>query len=88
MNITQEGYKNKVKNKLFSCLCERESGSSWETLLDSIIIEWMGLPEASRTIDYYMISHKLMSCRYLSYKYFRKTIFDIMNLLTDLDMED
>lgn len=79
-----EGYTNKMKNKLFGCLCERENGREWESYLDSILVELAGVPEESRTIEFYTIYFKLSSCRYLSYKYFRKTIFDIMSSLDRL----
>jgi hypothetical protein len=81
MNAVSEGYNNKLKNRLFSCLCERESEGEWEACLDSIIIEFMGVPEKERTINYYIIFYKLNSCKYLSYKYFRKNIFEVMSLL-------
>lgn len=81
MKAVEEAYINKLKNKLFGCLCERESGRDWEPFLDSILIELMGWEENKKTIDYYIIFYKLSSCRYLSFTYFRKTIFDVMNLL-------
>lgn len=82
MNGAQEGYVNKIKDKLFSCLREREKGGDWETLLDSILVELMGIEEDKRSINYYTIFYKLSSCRYLSYKYFRIAIFDVMALLS------
>lgn len=81
MKAVEEAYINKLKNKLFGCLCEREGGRDWEPFLDSILIELMGWEEKDKTIDYYIIFYKLSSCRYLSFTYFRKTIFDVMNLL-------
>lgn len=80
----QEGYLNKLKNKLFGCLCEREKNAEWEAFLDSILVELQGIPESSRSIDFYVIYYKLNSCRYLSYKFFRKTIFDVMNILDNM----
>lgn len=81
MQEYKEGYYNKLKNRLFGCLCEREAEREWESCLDSILIEMMGFPEAERGISFYTIYYKLSSCRYLSYKYFRKTIFDVMGML-------
>ena len=77
----KEGYNNKFKNKLFGLLCEYEKNRDWDKFLDTIFIELMGVPEEKRTINYYILSHKLSSLRYLSYKFFRSTIFDCMNLL-------
>lgn len=79
--MLNEGYLNKIKNKLYICLCEREANKDWQKNLDSIIIEFMGFPDEQKTINYYIIMYKLNACRYLSFEYFRKTIFDVMNLL-------
>lgn len=78
----KEGYNNKLKNKLFGLLCEREKGREWEKFLDSILIELMGYGEDSKTINYYTLFYKLSTLRYLSYNYFRTTIFDCMDLIS------
>jgi hypothetical protein len=80
-NPVKEGYYNKLKSKLFGLLCEFEKGREWEKFLDSIIIEVSGFPEEEKTINYYILYHKLASLRYLRYEYFRTTIFDCMDLL-------
>lgn len=79
-----EGYNNNLKNRLFGLLCEREKEGEWEKFLDSILIELMSYPEESRTINYYRLFTKVSSLRYLSYKYFRTTVFDSMSLLSKL----
>lgn len=76
----KQAYRDKMKNKLYGLLREREKNGEWERFLDSILIELMGYKESSKTIDYYTLYYKLNSCRYLSYKYYRQTIFDCMNL--------
>ncbi len=81
----EEGYRNKLKNKLFGLLCEREKDGEWERYLDSIQIELAGIPEEKRTINYLIVSYKINTLRYLSYEYFRKTIFDCMSLLSKGD---
>lgn len=81
MEPAREGYLNKLKNKLFGLLCEYEKGREWEKFLDSIIVELYGFNEEEKTINYYVLFYKLSSLRYLSYKYFRTTIFDCMDLL-------
>lgn len=72
----------KLKNQLYGLLCEYEKGRDWEAFLDSILIELMGYPEEDKTAIYYVLYHKVSSLRYLSYKYFRTTIFDCMNILS------
>lgn len=80
-----EGYNNKLKNKLFGLLCEYEKDGDWESFLDSIIIELNDFSEENRTINYFILLNKINSLRYLRYEYFRKTIFDCMNLLSKGD---
>ena len=81
----QEGYNNKLKSQLFGLLCEFEKNREWEAFLDSIIIELLGYEESQKTINYYKLFHKVSSLRYLSYKYFRTTIFDCMNLISKVN---
>ena len=77
----KEAKDNKLKNKLFGLLCEFEKGREWEKFLDSILIELQGFDEDEKTINYYILYHKLSSLRYLRYEYFRTTIFDCMGLI-------
>jgi len=81
-SLVEEGYANRLKNKLFGLLCEFEKNGEWESFLDSITIELMGIPEEERTINYLTLMHKISTLRYLKYEYFRKTIFDCMNLIS------
>lgn len=83
-----EGYHNKLKSQLYGLLCEYERGRDWEGFLDSILIELEGFKEEEKTIYYFSLYHKLSSCRYLSYKYFRKTIFDCMSLLSKIGEQE
>lgn len=78
----KEAYNNKLKSKLFGLLCEYEKGREWEKFLDSILIELMGYDESEKTINYYILFHKLSSLKYLRYEYFRSTIFDCMGLIS------
>ena len=80
----KEGYSNKLKNKLFGLLCEFEKDREWEKFLDSILIELQGFDEDEKTINYYILYHKIASLRYLKYEYFRTTIFDCMSLLSNM----
>ena len=77
-----EGYKSKLKGRLYGLLCEKEKNGEWEKFLDSIIIELYGFEPEERTINYYTLFHKISSLRYLRYEYFRSTIFDCMSLLS------
>ena len=56
-----EGYVNRLKNKLFGLLCEFEKNGEWEKFLDSILIELLGVPEESRTINFFTLYYKISS---------------------------
>ena len=79
-DVTFDGYKNKLKGRLYGLLCEKEKDGEWEKFLDSIIIELTGL--GANSINWWPLMVKLNSLRYMSYDYFRKTIFDCMALLS------
>jgi hypothetical protein len=85
MKITitvQDVLSARLKSQLYGLLCEYEKDRDWTAFLDSIIIELIGIPEEEKTASYYILFHKISSLRYLSYKYFRTTIFDCMNLIS------
>ena len=82
----RESYKEKMKNKLFGLLRERERGGEWEKYLDTILIELAGYNENSKTIEYYTLFYKLSMLRFLSFKYYRKTIFECMNLFDRVEV--
>lgn len=75
---------NKLKSELFGLLCEYEKNRNWERFLDSILTELLSIEEERKTPTYYKLYSKISSLRYLSYKYFRATIFDCMNLATKI----
>ena len=85
--FVKEGYKDKMKNKLYGLLREREKDGEREKYLDTILIELQGYDDNNKTIDYYTLYSKLSSCRYLSFKYYRKTIFECMNLFDRIDVQ-
>ncbi len=58
MDITKEGYRNKIKSRLFGLLCEKEKNGEWEKFLDSILIELMGYDDNKKTIEYYSLFNK------------------------------
>ena len=78
-----DGYINKLKGRLYGLLCEKEKDGEWEKFLDSIVIELLGL--SGNSINWWNLIGKLSALRYLSYEYFRKTVFECMNLLGKLE---
>lgn len=85
-DVTFDGYKNKLKGRLYGLLCEKEKNGEWEKFLDSLVIELTGL--GANSINYWSLIGKLNSLKYLSYEYFRKTIFECMNLVSGLGVPD
>ena len=85
-DVMFDGYKNKLKGRLYGVLCEREKNGEWEKFLNSIIIELEGL--RGNSINWWSLMGKLNSLRFLSYDYFRKTIFECINLVGDLEMPE
>jgi hypothetical protein len=77
-------YSEKIRSELFGLLCEYEKNRNWERFLDSILVELLDIEESKKNVTYYKLYSKLSSLRYLSYKYFRTTIFDCMNLVTQI----
>lgn len=79
-------HKEVFKNRLYGLLCEREKDGSWEEFLDNILLDLTNFSEEKRSYEYYMLVSKISACRYLSYKYYRKTIFECMNLIDRMDV--
>lgn len=88
MSEMRTGYTNKLKNKIFGCLCAREEGKAWEGCLDNILMEMIGIPEEERGINFYIVYYKLSASRYFEYKYFRKVIFEVLSVLSGMWGDD
>ena len=85
-NITFDSYKNKLKGRLYGLLCEREKDGEWEKFLDQLTIELQGL--GANSINWWQMMGKVHMLKYLSYEYFRKTVFECMNLVGGLEFPD
>ena len=79
-----EGYYNKLKGRIYGSLCEKEKEGSWEKFLDTIIRELMGLSDVDKAINFWRLIGSLSALRYLNYEYFRKTIFECINIVGEL----
>lgn len=84
---TFEGYKNKLVGRLYGLLCEKEKKGEWEKFLNTIILELNGLEEAD-SINYWALMGKLHSLQPISYEQFRKTVFECMNLIKGLNIDN
>ncbi len=85
-NVFFDGYCSKLKGRLYGLLCEREKNGEWEKFLDSILVELYGFKNNS--INWWSLIGKLSMLRFLSYEYFRKTIFECMSLIGKLEEPD
>ena len=85
-DVTFEGYRDKLKGRIYGVLCEKEKNGEWEKFVDSIINELMGLQ--GNSINWWPLIGKLSALRYMSYEYFRKTIFECLNLVGGLEEPD
>lgn len=85
-NVFFDGYCSKLKGRLYGLLCEREKNGEWEKFLDSILVELYGFKNNS--INWWSLIGKISMLRFLSYEYFRKTIFECMSLIGKLEEPD
>ena len=83
-----EGYYNKLQGRLYGLLCEREKGGAWEKFLETILLELYGREKIDKTINYWPLIGKLCELKYLDYQYFRKTIFECINLVKELSANE
>ena len=75
LSETYGAYLNKMKNRLYGLLCEREKGGEWEKFLDTIVIELLGQKEELNSINYWSLLGKGQSLRFLSFKNRSSKIF-------------
>lgn len=83
-----DGYYNKLQGRIYGLLCEREKNGEWEKFLETILIELYGLEKSEKTINYWPLIGKLNELKYLDYPYFRKTIFECINLVKGMDIDE
>ena len=74
-------YTHSLGGRLYGLLCEYEKDGTWEQFLEAILIVLMGTPEELHTSTFYTLYYKLSTLRYIKYEYFRKNIFDSIELL-------
>lgn len=86
--ISEESFKSylsKIKNDTFKLLPLREEGAEWQKHLSTILIELNGFQSLIEEIKLLTIISKLESLKSLEdFMEYRKTIFEILNLLTGL----
>lgn len=81
-----DGYLSKLRDRFYSLLCEREENGKWERFLDTLYIELLGYAKELNSINFWALLGKVSSLKYLSYEYFRSTIFECMNLVVKVEL--
>lgn len=78
-------YLSKIKNDVFKLLPLKEEGAEWQKHLGTILIELSGFSHLFNSTIMISILSKLESLYNLNdFMEYRKTIFEILNLLTGL----
>ena len=74
-----------LRNKIYKILPEREENKDWEKTLDEVLTLLAGMLEVTEETSFGKIYIKLSGLAIrgdtMEQKYFRKTIFDCLNLL-------
>lgn len=70
----------KLKNKLYKILCDKEEGKPWESQRNSFLIIIYGTTK-ELSVDVMELVAKLGALHILNDEYFKKTIFESMNLI-------
>lgn len=83
-NFVAKSYGEKLKGRMYGLLCEREKNGEWQKFLDTISIQLIGVNQELKTINYYALMAKINALHYLSYEYFRKTVFECINIINGL----
>ena len=82
--VVKQAFLRKEKNRLYGLLREREKRGEWQKFLDTISIELEPLLDEtifSTNLYFITLLYKISTLRRLNDEFFRKTIFECMNLI-------
>lgn len=90
INLTNEDIvcnNRRLTNQLWKLIPMRENGEDWIKQIDTVILEFVGLNEIFVGPIYLQILSKLEGLRVkeTSFEFYRKTIFECISLLQDLN---
>lgn len=88
MNSFENGYKNRLTDRVFKLIPLREDRAEWLPYLDSLLIELAGLQERYPSINMHEIISKLAIAKFLSWKYYKKSVFECCTLIGKLDFPE
>lgn len=81
-----EGYKESLKNRVYKLLPLREEDKDWKKFLDTIVTELYGGYDDFESINYIRLLNKLNFLKYATFYHYRRTIFECMDLIANLDL--
>lgn len=88
-SVCREAYCNYIKGKYFGILKDCEKKKDYESLIDSLLIELLGIVEEFDSINLNRLYSKTISLKYLKYKYLRETILkECMPLVDSIFKEE
>lgn len=85
-DVTFDGYKKKLVDRLYGLLCEREKNGEWEKYLESIQIELRGF--SGDSINYWRLLGNIGCLKLLSFAAFRRTIFECIHIVQGIEKNE
>ena len=85
---TFNGWKQRMRGRIYGVLCEREKNGEWKKFLDNIVLELLGWQENLDSINYWALLGKLQAARkMIEYEDFRSLIFECINMMEGVNHE-
>lgn len=80
----------RLSNQIWKCIPMRENDEDWKKQLDTVEIELVGLNEMFMSQQFLQLLSKLEGLRIkdTTFELYRKTIFEILSLLQELNRHD
>jgi hypothetical protein len=71
------------KNRLYKILCDKEENKNWSLEQDNLLMDLSSflLNDDETSDKFFILYSKISLLTFLSYKYFRKNIFECINIL-------
>lgn len=80
----------RLSNQIWKCIPMRENNEDWKKQLDTVELEIVGLNEIFMSQHFLQLLSKLEGLRIqeTSFEFYRKTIFESLSLLQELNLND
>ena len=80
-SVCREGYSNYLVGKYFGILKDREKNKSYDKLLDSLVLDLIGMVHEYDCVNLHKLFYKTLSLKYLTYPLFRENIMECIKLV-------